>query len=147
MTNELSAYNEGFRDGQAQGCTNEMHLVATHNLPLVEADLAAERIENTRLREAFVTMEQAYNVAEADLAAARAALAGAEAERDAYRAALTKVATVELDALVRVRKRRPTKAMVLTTAKQHDSDITFAAPRMWIQVDRAAWLAWQGRQR
>ena len=61
MTNELSAYNEGFRDGQAQGCTNEMHLVATHNLPLVEADLAAERIENTRLREAFVTMEQAAN--------------------------------------------------------------------------------------
>jgi len=71
MTNELSAYNEGFRDGQAQGCTNEMHLVATHNLPLVEADLAAERIENTRLREAFVTMEQAANQHETDLAAAR----------------------------------------------------------------------------
>jgi hypothetical protein len=44
-------------------------------------------------------MEKAYNVAEADLAAARAALAGAEAERDAYRVALTTVATVELDAL------------------------------------------------
>jgi septation ring formation regulator EzrA len=61
--------------------------------------LGAERIENARLREAFRVMEQAYNEAEAELAAARAALAGAEAERDAYRAALTKVATVELDAL------------------------------------------------
>jgi outer membrane protein TolC len=37
--------------------------------------------------------------ARADYSIARAALAGAEAERDAYRAALTKVATVELDAL------------------------------------------------
>ena len=42
----------------------------------VEADFAAsqkaleaERIENTRLRKAFVTMEKAYNTAEADLAA------------------------------------------------------------------------------
>jgi hypothetical protein len=34
---------------------------------------------------------------------------------------------------------------VLENAKQHDSDITFAAPNVWIQVDRAAWLAWQGR--
>ena len=31
--------------------------------------LAAERIENTRLREAFVTMEKAYNEAEAAIAA------------------------------------------------------------------------------
>jgi hypothetical protein len=65
-----------------------------------QAALAAERIENAHLREAFVTMERAYNVAEADLAAARAALAGAEAERDAYRTRWNRLAMC-----VRSRKR------------------------------------------
>ena len=79
-----------------------------------QAALAAERIEIAHLRAAFVAMERAYNVAEAaaraDYSIARAALAGAEAERDAYRAALTKVATVELDALETAdHLREPTK--------------------------------------
>ena len=37
----------------------------------LETALAAERIENTRLREAFRVMERAANQHEADLAAAR----------------------------------------------------------------------------
>ena len=45
MTDSLSSYNEGFRDGQAQGCTNEMHLVAIRNLPIVEAELVAARAD------------------------------------------------------------------------------------------------------
>ena len=35
---------------------------------------------------------------------------------------------------------------VLQDAKQHDSDITFAALHVWIQVNRAAWLAWSERK-
>jgi len=69
------------------------------------ADLAAERIENARLREAFVTMERAANQHEADLSAARA---------------------------------------VLETARDLPED--GPAPQWLIQVDRAAWLAWQARQ-
>ena len=41
--------------------------IAKHDA--AEAALAAERIENTHLREAFVTMEKAYNANEAALAA------------------------------------------------------------------------------
>jgi hypothetical protein len=41
-------------------------------------EVESERIENAHLREAFVTMEKAYNLAALDLAAARAVLDGAE---------------------------------------------------------------------
>ena len=44
------------------------------DLPALLDELERERIENAHLREAFVTMEQAYNAAALDLAAARAVL-------------------------------------------------------------------------
>jgi len=47
----------------------EQHLCEIVNL---QADLAAERVENAHLREAFVTMERAYNEGQADLAALKA---------------------------------------------------------------------------
>jgi hypothetical protein len=72
----------------------------------------------------------------ADLAAARAERDEANALVDDLRAAGTRMNATCIAARA-----------VLQDAKQHDSDITFAAPNVWIQVDRAAWLAWQERQR
>jgi len=56
----------------------DAHDILLAHVNELERANAAERIENTRLREAFVTMERAYNKAALDLAAARAVLDYAE---------------------------------------------------------------------
>jgi len=69
MSDHLADYAAGFRDGRERqaemGCLDEMHLIATRNLPIVEADLAAERAAN------MANITELHR-ADADLAAARA---------------------------------------------------------------------------
>ena len=59
-------------EAHAQRVTEVEHWVTRYNeleswRVSLSTSLAAERLENTRLREAFVTMEQAYNQAEAEV--------------------------------------------------------------------------------
>jgi hypothetical protein len=59
-----------------------------------ESALAAERIENARLREAFVTMEKAYNTAEAEAARLRAYVLKASVAATEREEALTELSRV-----------------------------------------------------
>jgi hypothetical protein len=65
-------------------------------------------------------------------------------ERDAYRAALTKVATAGLDAEQDNAARAVLDGAELTgdTSYDHPPD-----PRVAVTFDRAAWLAWQEAKR
>jgi hypothetical protein len=83
MSDHLADYAAGFRDGRERqaemGCLDEMHLIATRNLPIVEADLAAERAAN------MANITELHR-ADADLAAARAEVdaAGEKLFRDGF---------------------------------------------------------------
>jgi len=93
------------------------------------ADLAAARAQLHALENKCVVSESAYmQQLETDLAL----------KENARRGLALSLENAEAD-LAAARA-------VLHSAKQHDSDITFAAPQVWIQVDRAAWQAWQARK-
>jgi hypothetical protein len=102
---------------KCEGCGSDRDALV-NAAPALLDELERERIENTRLREAFVTMERAYNRAttdrdismrkrgelEADLAAARAVLDGAEV-------------------------------------------VDHEEPKVLLTADLTAWMVWQGRSK
>jgi hypothetical protein len=104
-------------------------------LPALLDELEAERIENTHLREAFVTMERAYNTAQADLAAAS----------DATGLAGVKAPLSLVDAIHQLKSDLAAARAVLETARLFygHGGPTYTT----VLVDRAAWLAWKERAR
>jgi len=91
------------------------------------ADLAAERIENTRLREAFVVMERAANERETERDTILAHANALERESAAIRGELAAAKAV------------------LDGAQEYAMRSTRPDNLTDLRVDHAAWLAWRAR--
>lgn len=102
----------------------------------LEADLAAERIENAHLRDAVQVFEKGYNEAQAEIAAAKEEWASEQAARGDFQR-LFMEAKADISAA-----RAVLESVALTGDTSYDHPPN---PRVVVTLDRAAWLAWRER--